>query len=534
MLWSWPYANGVHVDGKLVGAGRTLGALALIGAVSVVAIGVSRPLPDPHLMANLDNSCLQFSQDNGAVWGDISLVTLDESFAPVPGGEYLQGDFLVRNRCSESALLQVYAGAWDVTDGASGIWRADLNGTAGAPVTLTGPSRQEDWGVLISETSAPANQVIPVKLYLGIPAAETTQGYSINPAWAFSLEQVEPATVPDAPSGLQVQPGSPTTADRVTVTGTAEPGSTVDVTVDGQIRCTTTADQDGSFSCVVGTLSSGKHQVSATATNTVGTSAAADPVTVTVRSAGPTGWGSLDDLFNWGSLGGLGSLGSVGSSDSGGSAAGSAVGSAAGSTTGSIAAGSLGTLGSAATGSGAAGPGAAEPGDAGPGGANTAGSGAVTAGGSGPGAPGAPGAGGTAQAGAGAATAPGSGQGGGATGTGDGSPTGAGAGQGPLAGGPDGTSGAGGATGAPGPGGPGQSGPGGGAAGAGTAGGQTPGAGTGAATGGQTAGGSPAGELSAGSLGLGSSAPGQSVTRPLGSVDGLIQLGSSSIRVEQG
>ncbi|MGX1770341.1 Ig-like domain-containing protein, partial [Dietzia sp. NPDC055343] len=281
------------------------------------------------------------------------MVTLDDSFVPVPGGEYLQGDFLARNRCDAPASLQVYAGAWELTDGGSGVWRADLGDAAGSPVALTGPYTQDDWGVLINEAPALTDQVIPVTLYIGIPAGETAQSYSINPAWSFSLEPTDVVTVPDAPAGLQAQPGSPTTRDRVVVTGTAEPGSTVNVSVDGQVRCTTTATPEGRFSCDVGTLSRRNHQVSATASNSAGASDPANPLKVTVRNTGPTGWGSLDDLLNWGSLGGLGSLGSVGSSDFGsGNSAGS--GAVAGSSTGSIAASSLGVLGSATTGSGAA------------------------------------------------------------------------------------------------------------------------------------------------------------------------------------
>lgn len=520
--------------GRLAWVARTLGVVTLIGGSSVIVLGLSRPLPDPQLMANIDNSCLQFSQDGGQVWGDVSVITLDESFTPVPGGEYMQGDFLARNRCAATASLQVYAGAWQVSEGGSGLWRADLGTATGDPVELTGPATEDDWGVLINQVAAPTNQSIPVKLYLGIPAGETMQNYSINPAWSLSLEQAEPATVPDAPSGLQVQPGSPTTDDRVTVTGTAEPGSTVDVIVDGQVRCTTTASiEDGTFSCDVGTLSRGKHQISATATNPVGTSAPASPITVTVRNAGPNGWGSLDDLFNWGSLGGLGSLGSLGSSDAG-SGSGSAVGSEAGSTTGSIAAGSLGTLGSAAASSGAseAGPGAPGNDDSQAGGANTGGAGAGEATGTGAGAS-APGAGGGASGGAGNAATTGSGQGGGGSpaNTGHGTSGGAATGQGAAGVGQGGTPGTGG-VGAPGTGGTGQSGTGGGAAGGGAAGGQAAGTAPGATTGGP-AGGAANWQLSADTLGIGSAVPGQSTTRPLGSVDGLLQLGSSTIRAGQ-
>lgn len=479
---------------------RGFGVVTLVGVFGVTAVGLTRPLPDPGLLASHDDSCLQFSQDGGRQWGDVSAITLDESFTPVPGGEYLQADFLARNHCAATASLQVYAGAWQVSAGGSGLWRADLGGATGTPVALTGPSVEDDWGVLISEIAAPTNQSIPVRLYLGIPAAETMQNYSINPAWALSLEQSESATVPDAPSGLQAQPGSPTTEDRVTVTGVAEPGSIVEVSVAGQVRCTTTASvEDGTFSCDVGVLTRGKHQISATATNSVGTSAPSAPVSVTVRTA-TNGWGSLDDLFGWGSLGGLGSLGSAGA----GSVIGSAGGSEAGSSTGSIAEGSLGTLGSATDSSGASAAGSATPGNAGPGASRPG------TGGAGAAAPGSPAVGGS---------APGAGSGA-AAGSGNTSTTGPGHGTAPVSG----------SAAAPGTAGTGQSGTGGEtAAGGGTSGGQSPGTSPGATTGGQAPGAAP-GELSADSLGVGSSAPGNSDTRPLGSVEGLIQLGSSTIR----
>lgn len=518
----------MHLDGRPRGAARALGVIALMGAASAVAIGVTRPLPDPYLMASVDNACLQFSQDGGQVWGDVNAITLDSTFAPVPGGTYLQGNFLARNRCNSPAALQVYAGAWEVTGAGSGLWKADLGETAGSPVPLNGPSTQDDWGVLISEVAAPTNVEIPVKLYIGIPAAETTQSFSIDPAWSFALAPIDAPAVPEAPSILKVQPASPTTRDRVTVTGTAEPGATVTVTVGGQARCTATADADGAFSCDVGTLTRGSHQISATAANDAGVSAAAPAVEVLVRNAGLTGWGSLDDLLNWGSLGGLGSLGSVGSSGSASSGSSGSSGSSD-SAEGVLPAASLGSLGSAVAGSGsgtggddvANGTGAAQ--GAGTNGAGTGVPGASAAG---------PGASGAGQSG-GASPVPG-------TGTGAGAPPGPATG--PATGQPPATSGR--VTAESGGGSPGASAPRGnadqtggvapGAAAGGPVAGGLPAGGTatgGQPTSGQGASGAGTGQLAAETLGFGSSGSGQSAANPLGSVDGLIQLGSSTLRV---
>ncbi|MDV8002475.1 Ig-like domain-containing protein [Rhodococcus sp. IEGM 1408] len=311
----------MRLDARISATARRAGSVALVGVTVAAAAGFARGLPDPGLMANLNNTCLQFSQDGGTIWGDVSVITLDGTFVPAPGGEYLQGDFLARNICEATASLQVYAGRWDVSAGASGTWRTDLGGVEGAPVTLTGPATEADWGVLVGQTAAPRNEQIPVRLFLGIPAGETMQSYSINPGWAFSLEETEQPAIPSPPSALTAHPQSPTTSDRVTVSGTAEPDSTVEVTVDGVVRCATTASPAGTFSCDVGTLTRGTHQLSARATNVAGTSDPAAVVPVTVR-APSAGWGSLGVLLGLGALGSLaadslGSLSSPGNLDTG-------------------------------------------------------------------------------------------------------------------------------------------------------------------------------------------------------------------------
>lgn len=516
----------MHVDARTPAFARRVGTVALVGVTVAAATGLARGLPDPELMANLDNSCLQFSEDGGQIWGDVSVVQLDSSFTPVPGGEYLQADFLARNNCATPASLQVYAGMWDVAAGASATWRTDLAGAAGSPVTLTGPSTQADWGVLIGETSAPRGQEIPVRLYLGIPAGETMQNYSVNPGWAFSLEATAPTEAPDAPTDLEVQPGSPTTDDPVTVTGNAEPGSQVNVLVDGEVVCTTTATDEGTFSCDLGELPEGTHVITATATNSVGTSDPSAPVSVTVRDpdsgGGTPWWGSLGDLFGFGSLAGIiglvfGSLGSLGSLFDGGSLG--SLGSSGGS--GSLGSGSLGSSDDDET----------TPPAPGSGGSNAGSSWGSNAG-----------------------SGTGSGSTSNATGHSTGGANGAPAGGGQAAGRGQGTGGNQGA---------GQSGTGGSGASAGgdgngTAQGQAAGGGSGGSGGSQGSGGSEAGYLSDQTLGLGAHAPGGGTapaetgyaggTTPrqtgavgtgslggtgsvsLGSVEGLILLGGPTIR----
>ena len=303
----------MRVGHRTTAVARRAGTVALVGVTVVAAVGLTRELPDPQLLAGMDNSCLQFSQDGGTIWGGADVITLDDSFSPVPGGEYLQGDFLARNTCATTATLQVYAGRWDASAGTAGTWRTDLDGEAGEAVALTGPAAEADWGVLVGDTEAPSGVAIPVRLYLGVPLAETAQRATITPGWAFALEHE--GVAPAAPSNIVVNPTVPTSEQPVTVSGTAEPGSTVEVTVDGVVRCTTVAAADGTFSCSVGVLTPGEHVISATATNPDGTSEASAGVTVTVTLPGSDtgwlGWGSLADILGFGSLGALFGFGSL-------------------------------------------------------------------------------------------------------------------------------------------------------------------------------------------------------------------------------
>ncbi|MDP3236610.1 MAG: Ig-like domain-containing protein [Myxococcales bacterium] len=93
---------------------------------------------------------------------------------------------------------------------------------------------------------------------------------------------VTPGT-PMAPVITSPSPNGTTTSPRPEFKGTAEPGSTVTVRVDGMTVCTTTADASGQFSCTPTTpLSPGPHSVTATATNPTGTSPASTSVPFTV------------------------------------------------------------------------------------------------------------------------------------------------------------------------------------------------------------------------------------------------------------
>lgn len=94
-------------------------------------------------------------------------------------------------------------------------------------------------------------------------------------------------TAPAAPTNVSATPGSVIAGNEVTVSGNAEPGSTVKVTA-GDKTCTATANQSGSFHCNIITTTVGTMSITAVATNAVGPSPASAPATVTV-TAPPVG-----------------------------------------------------------------------------------------------------------------------------------------------------------------------------------------------------------------------------------------------------
>jgi|GEM_PF-1926148 len=86
---------------------------------------------------------------------------------------------------------------------------------------------------------------------------------------SFNVNTLAPAV----PAITGPSDGSTTNQNPTTISGTAEPGSTVNVSVDGNPACTATADANGNWTCTPGSpLAPGQHVVTATATNSNGTS----------------------------------------------------------------------------------------------------------------------------------------------------------------------------------------------------------------------------------------------------------------------
>ena len=97
------------------------------------------------------------------------------------------------------------------------------------------------------------------------------------------------STAPAAPVITSPAQGATLTDNTPTLSGTAQPGSTVTVTLDGSEVGTVTADAAGAWSFTpASVLAEGEHTVSATASDTGGTSPASAPVRFTVDTTPDT------------------------------------------------------------------------------------------------------------------------------------------------------------------------------------------------------------------------------------------------------
>ncbi|GAA3950865.1 hypothetical protein GCM10022231_05690 [Gordonia caeni] len=170
----------------VVFAGAALSTLSGFGA------GSAHAAPG----GNLPNDCRQFSQDGGTTWGSQNVVTWSAD-RPVPGGEVTHARFLVKNVCEEPAKLQVFLGNWSI----SGNGSANVRANAGAAKSVVVPMNGTPGKLVVETGRLTQNTPVAVELFIGIPASETRQGFTITPDWGIALEEVSG----DAP----VDPGDP-------------------------------------------------------------------------------------------------------------------------------------------------------------------------------------------------------------------------------------------------------------------------------------------------------------------------------------
>jgi cysteine-rich repeat protein len=182
----------------------------------------------------------------------------------------------------------------------------------GAAVCTTTADAQGHWSCAVTSTLGDGSHTFS--------ATVTSNGHTSAP---FTSTVVVDTHAPNAPVFSHPSDGS-AGGTPTTLTGTAEPGSTVVVSVDGAVVCTTTADASGNWSCMVnGALSLGTHTATATATDASGNTSQTGTAHFTVTTGGTTGGSTGTNVSNGGS--GSGSSGVNASNGGSGSGSGSSV-----------------------------------------------------------------------------------------------------------------------------------------------------------------------------------------------------------------
>nr|WP_162488207.1 ELWxxDGT repeat protein [Azospirillum lipoferum] len=240
---------------------------------------------------------------HGATIADLARTPAPTTLNGVPGTQGVLIDTEAPAAPSAPVLAAGQDSGASATDGLTNINRPTISGTAEAGSTVT----VLVFGVALGTTTADANGqwsfTFATPLADGARSITTTATdlagnvSAASPPLALTIDAT--ATAPAAP-GLAAgsDNGSPT-SDRITsvtrptLTGTAEPNSTVNVILDGALIGTVTAGADGIWSFTVATaLSDGDHSVQTTATDRAGNTGTSPSQSFTVRTTTPAAPGA--------------------------------------------------------------------------------------------------------------------------------------------------------------------------------------------------------------------------------------------------
>ncbi|MEH3775584.1 Ig-like domain-containing protein [Enterobacter asburiae] len=178
-----------------------------------------------------------------------------------------------------------------------------LSGTAEPNATVTlrvdgvtiGSTIANGLGVWIFTPSSPIGEGPHALTAVATDAAGNTSG--VSNTWALTIDSVAPAApvitqvVDDVPERLgALNPNDSTNDTTPTLNGTAEPGSTVTIRLDGTVLVTVPVDNNGTWTYTLTTpLGSGPHTFTVVATDTAGnTSQPSNGFTLTVDTTPPT------------------------------------------------------------------------------------------------------------------------------------------------------------------------------------------------------------------------------------------------------
>ncbi len=302
-------ASTATVTATLSGVGITVDGSALTSAFTAPLAGVlstavgqgATIIQDTVLSPVLASLSTAF-----AALDDVLSITLNgEPTPPVAGQDYTRQAITVGLVPAASLATITLAQASVMAQAAPFITLTPSTVEAGGTTTVDGSGFAPSTTVTIELTDGLGNPVGTAVTAttdatgaftadLTVPPGTTPATYSVTATDTAAGTASAPLTViadttPPAPVITAPVGGSTTNDTTPTITGTAEPGSTVEVFVDGISQGTTTADGTGNWTLTPATpLPDGDHTATATATDAVGnTSPESTPVTFAIDTTAP-------------------------------------------------------------------------------------------------------------------------------------------------------------------------------------------------------------------------------------------------------
>jgi MYXO-CTERM domain-containing protein len=255
----------------------------------------------PSSPSNQTSATFSFSTtEDGAIFEcALDGSTFDLCSSPLTVRSLVEGPHVLRVRARDAA------GNVDATP-ASHSWEVDLTAPETTlSVTPANPTRQTDATFAFSsEAGATFECSLDGAAFTACTSALTyanlTEGnhtFRVRARDAAGNVDATPAshswtidvTAPAAPVITSPTQGATLTDNTPSISGTAQPGSTVIVTLDGMVAASVTADASGTWAFITSSdLADGEHAVSATASDAGGTSPASATVRFTVDTTPDT------------------------------------------------------------------------------------------------------------------------------------------------------------------------------------------------------------------------------------------------------
>nr|WP_222533414.1 Ig-like domain-containing protein [Azospirillum sp. 412522] len=231
---------------------------------------------------------------NGGSITDRARIPLSPALTGVPGLQNVLVDTVAPDTPSVPVLASGQDTGTSPTDGVTNISRPTLSGTAEAGSTVTVLVDGLAVGTTIAGSDGswsftPANPLADGTHAVTSRATDQAGNSSgTSAALTLTIDSTAPVLSTPALSGVD-NTANVVSTTRPTLTGTADPNSTVTVIVDGIAVGTATTGSDGSWSFAVTTpLADGAHSVVTTATDSAGNIGRSGTLSLTVDTQAPT------------------------------------------------------------------------------------------------------------------------------------------------------------------------------------------------------------------------------------------------------